>query len=200
MIAERTGITTVADFRPRDMAAGGLGAPLAPYGHHLLFADPHRPKLVQNIGGIANVTVLADPDMYDLLAFDTGPGNMLIDELDYATSAAASSTTMPGDRWQPKDMYTRSCLRPYSPTLLSRNPPPKRPGQVFGQALFRTVLERAQRLAVSASRCRAHVHGLHRRFYLRQLSPFHLATLDDHRGHCLRGGGLQCRVDALAGR
>ena len=60
IIAERTGITTVADFRPRDMAAGGLGAPLAPYGHSLFFADPHRPKLVQNIGGIANVTVLAD--------------------------------------------------------------------------------------------------------------------------------------------
>src|SRR5207249_12282166 len=58
VIAERTGITTVADFRPRDMAAGGLGAPLSPYGHHVLFADPHRPKLVQNIGGIANVTVL----------------------------------------------------------------------------------------------------------------------------------------------
>ena len=70
----------MADFRPRDMAAGGLGAPLAPYGHHLLFADPHRPKLVQNIGGIANVTVLADADMHGLLAFDTGPGNMLIDE------------------------------------------------------------------------------------------------------------------------
>src|SRR5713101_2486125 len=61
VIAERTGITTVADFRSRDMAAGGLGAPLAPYGHYLLFADPQRPKLVQNIGGIANVTVLAAP-------------------------------------------------------------------------------------------------------------------------------------------
>src|SRR5215510_2778124 len=80
VIAERTGITTVADFRPRDMAAGGLGAPLAPYGHYLLFADPQRPKLVQNIGGIANVTVLAEPDIHGLLAFDTGPGNMLIDE------------------------------------------------------------------------------------------------------------------------
>src|ERR671931_1128785 len=80
VIAERTGITTVADFRPRDMAAGGLGAPLAPYGHHLLFADPHRPKLVQNIGGIANVTVLAEADIHSLLAFDAGPGNMLIDE------------------------------------------------------------------------------------------------------------------------
>ena len=70
----------MADFRPRDMAAGGLGAPLAPYGHYLLFAAPDRSKLVQNIGGIANVTVLADADMHGLLAFDTGPGNMLIDE------------------------------------------------------------------------------------------------------------------------
>jgi anhydro-N-acetylmuramic acid kinase len=78
VIAERTGITTVADFRPRDMAAGGLGEPLAPYGHYLLFADPRRPKLVQDIDGIANVTVLANADRHDLLAFDTDPGNMLL--------------------------------------------------------------------------------------------------------------------------
>ena len=95
VIAERTGNTTVADFRLRDMAAGGLGAPLAPYGHHLLFAEPHRPKLVQNIGGIANVTVLADADMYSLLAFDTGPGNMLIDEaLRHCTCTAFTAASI----------------------------------------------------------------------------------------------------------
>jgi anhydro-N-acetylmuramic acid kinase len=74
VIAERTGISTVADFRPRDMAAGGLGAPLAPYGHYLLFADPQRPSSCKTSGGIANVTVLAEPDMHGLLAFDTDPG------------------------------------------------------------------------------------------------------------------------------
>lgn len=80
VIAEHTGVTTVADFRPRDMAAGGLGAPLAPYGHYQLFADSQRPKLAQNIGGIVNVSALTAPDVMQTLAFDTGPGNMLIDE------------------------------------------------------------------------------------------------------------------------
>src|SRR5262249_62323271 len=64
VIAERTGVTTVADFRPRDMAAGGLGAPLAPYGHHLLFAAPPCPKLVQNIGGNSPLTGPAAPSIH----------------------------------------------------------------------------------------------------------------------------------------
>jgi anhydro-N-acetylmuramic acid kinase len=68
IIAERTGITTVAGFRLRNMAAGGLGVSLALYGHYLLFAAPHCPKLMQNIGGIANVTVLADAARHGLRA------------------------------------------------------------------------------------------------------------------------------------
>jgi anhydro-N-acetylmuramic acid kinase len=101
VIAQRTGITTVADFRPRDMAAGGEGAPLVPYADHILFGDERLCRAVQNIGGIANVTFLparrvcrahllsqkhypkgkvctAHPTG-DILAFDTGPGNMVID-------------------------------------------------------------------------------------------------------------------------
>ena len=58
VIAERTGVTTVADFRPRDMSAGGEGAPLTPYLHYILFHNPLRPRLVVNIGGISNVTYL----------------------------------------------------------------------------------------------------------------------------------------------
>ncbi len=80
IIAQRTGITTVADFRPRDMAAGGQGAPLVPFADYFLFRDKRRNRAVQNIGGIANVTSLPAsclPD--DIIAFDTGPGNMIID-------------------------------------------------------------------------------------------------------------------------
>jgi len=113
-IAQRTGITTVADFRPRDMAAGGEGAPLVPYADCVLFRDERLCRAVQNIGGIANLTFLpagsdavrrslrrscvpARPFLgergrspyeerrgghttnQDVLAFDTGPGNMVID-------------------------------------------------------------------------------------------------------------------------
>lgn len=87
VIAERTGITTVADFRARDLAAGGEGAPLTPHVHYLMFRSREYSRLILNLGGIANVTYLpADGTLEDVLAFDAGPCNMLLDSLaDYAT-------------------------------------------------------------------------------------------------------------------
>jgi anhydro-N-acetylmuramic acid kinase len=80
VIAERTGCTTVADFRPRDVAAGGEGAPLAPFFHFAAFAHPREGRLALNLGGIANLTWIppgAGSD--DVIAFDVGPANALID-------------------------------------------------------------------------------------------------------------------------
>ncbi|MCY4214751.1 MAG: anhydro-N-acetylmuramic acid kinase [Gammaproteobacteria bacterium] len=74
-IAELTGVATVADFRRRDLAAGGQGAPLAPGFHAALFGDSRERRIVLNIGGISNITRLGTP----LLGFDTGPGNALMD-------------------------------------------------------------------------------------------------------------------------
>lgn len=81
-IAERTGCTVVSDFRPRDMAVGGQGAPIVPYSEYILYRHPERTRFLQNIGGIGNVTVLPPNAALDeMLAFDTGPGNMIINEL-----------------------------------------------------------------------------------------------------------------------
>ena len=78
LLAELTGITTVADFRRRDMAAGGQGAPLAPAFHAACFTDQNVPQAVVNIGGIANLTLLPGPGR-PVIGFDTGPGNALLD-------------------------------------------------------------------------------------------------------------------------
>ncbi len=80
IIAARTRVPVVADFRPADMAAGGLGAPLVPFLDYLLYRHERRGRIVQNIGGIANFSAIpagAGPEQ--VIAFDTGPGNMVID-------------------------------------------------------------------------------------------------------------------------
>ncbi len=81
-IAEITGITTIGDFRRRDIAAGGQGAPLVPAFHRAVFSDPHgdaqHARAIVNIGGIANITGLGAND--EVIGFDTGPGNTLLDQ------------------------------------------------------------------------------------------------------------------------
>lgn len=82
VLAVRLGVPVVSDFRPADMAAGGKGAPLVPFLDYAVFRDKHIGRIVQNIGGIANLTAIsagAKPE--EVMAFDTGPGNMVIDQI-----------------------------------------------------------------------------------------------------------------------
>lgn len=79
VIVERSGITTISDFRQRDMTAGGVGAPLIPFVDAVLFSDPGEDVVCQNIGGISNCTLLKRDK--SVIAFDTGPGNMVMDWL-----------------------------------------------------------------------------------------------------------------------
>jgi anhydro-N-acetylmuramic acid kinase len=79
-VARATGVPTVDDFRSADMAAGGEGAPLVPFGDHVLFAD-HAPIAVLNLGGIANLTLIPTASSVDVIAFDTGPANMPSDAI-----------------------------------------------------------------------------------------------------------------------
>jgi len=82
VVAARLGVPVVSDFRPADMAAGGKGAPLVPLLDYAIFRSKHKGMIVQNIGGIANLTAIpADAQPDEMTAFDTGPGNMVIDRL-----------------------------------------------------------------------------------------------------------------------
>ena len=150
VIAERLGCPVVSDFRVRDMAAGGLGAPLVPYTEYLLYRDAQRTVGLQNIGGIGNITVLPKGcSLNDVFAFDTGPGNMVMDALaarltegkarfDDGGRLAAQGTVNAGLlAWMMQDPYLST-------------PPPKTTGrEVYGAAYVDALCAQARTLGVS---------------------------------------------------
>jgi anhydro-N-acetylmuramic acid kinase len=133
VIAKQTGKPVVGDFRTADMAVGGQGAPLVPYGDDLLFRDKIKGRILQNIGGIGNCTALPAASS-EVIAFDTGPGNMVMDQVVYQLSEGRLSYDANGD-WAAQGQVHRDVLdemlaHPYFQEL-----PPKSTGrEVFGKA------------------------------------------------------------------
>ncbi|HYL80525.1 MAG TPA: anhydro-N-acetylmuramic acid kinase [Candidatus Acidoferrum sp.] len=146
VIAERTGITTVADFRPRDIAAGGQGAPLTPYAHYLLLRNPRRSRLIVNLGGISNVTYLpAGCGIEAVRAFDTGPGNMILDALVQRLTGGRRVMDRDG-RMAARGTVDATLLDELSSHPFLRRRPPKSTGrEEFGQTVMRRVLEAKRR-------------------------------------------------------
>jgi anhydro-N-acetylmuramic acid kinase len=150
VIAERTGITTVADFRVRDMAAGGLGAPLVPFTDWALFTDNGRPRIIQNIGGIANLTFLRpSARLKDVRAFDTGAGNMIIDAV--VTQLSKGRQTFDRDgRWAARGKVSEKLLAYCMAHRYIRKTPPKTTGrEEFGELFVRQFLAHAKQLRLS---------------------------------------------------
>jgi anhydro-N-acetylmuramic acid kinase len=144
VIAQETGVTTVADFRTRDIAAGGEGAPLVPYADFILFGREGASRVIQNIGGISNVTFLPENGGIDeIIAFDNGPGNMIIDRFAEIMTDGKLKYDKDGELASKgklnQDLLERLCTHPY----LSK-PPPKSTGREdfgihFSDKLFKEL-------------------------------------------------------------
>lgn len=141
-IAERTGVAVVSDFRSRDMAAGGEGAPLVPWVDQLLFQTGH-PRILLNVGGMANVArVPARGATEGIVAFDTGPGNALIDAATELATDGAQTYDADG-RLARRGTVDDSLLAELLAHPYFRRPPPKSTGrETFGRPFVRELAER----------------------------------------------------------
>ena len=137
VIAERTGITTIANFRPRDIAAGGQGAPLTPAVHALLLKHPHRARLIVNLGGISNVTYVPRGGGWDnVVAFDTGPANMVLDSLVTRVTSGRHSMDRDGKLALRGQIDARLLGKLLAHPFLSQRPPKSTGREEFGPSLI----------------------------------------------------------------
>ena len=190
VIAATIGVPVVSDFRPADMAAGGKGAPLVPFLDHMLFRDDHVGRIVQNIGGIANLTAIpAGARSDDVFAFDTGPGNMVIDAL---------TESLFGKRYDRDGKIAASGKILHAPLQdilrmkFFRRRPPKTAGrEEFGREFVREFLRRCGRgrkqdIITTATALSAHsIANAVRRFVLPK------AGRHSYREMILSGGGAK---------
>ncbi len=147
MIAQYTGITTVADFRPADIASGGEGAPLVPYVHYWLFHRRQRSLAVHNIGGIANLTYLpANKGLEGVIAFDSGPGNMIIDGVVQQVIRGQLLYDRNGRLARAGKVHARLLSELLRHPYLKRHPPKSTGREEFGEPFVQEFLARAKSL------------------------------------------------------
>jgi anhydro-N-acetylmuramic acid kinase len=190
VIAARTGITTVADFRRRDVALGGQGAPLAPVFHAAVLADPREYRVVANIGGISNLTLLRPGAA--LAGFDTGPGNALMDawirtqrgepyDRDGAWAASGHVVeplieSMLGDPWLAQPPPKSTGVEHFNLAWLGRHSPPTdtlAPADVAATLCELTARTMAQSLRSHAAGCERMLvcgGGVHNRTLMQRLA------------------------------
>lgn len=193
VIAERTGLLTVADFRPRDMAAGGEGAPLTPYPHYLLFRHPERCRAVVNLGGISNLTLLPPrAPVTEISAFDAGPGNVLIDGVVRRLSGGGAEYDEDG-AWAASGNVNQTLLQQLLNHPFFQRPPPRSAGQEeFGPRMVDEILSKADRKGIPPADLVATVSALTAETIARSLEVYILPrhAVDEI---VLCGGGVRNR-------
>lgn len=150
VIAERTGITTIADFRSGDMAAGGEGAPLTPYLHYHLLQHREKSRAVINLGGISNITYLkAGASLEQVVAFDMGPANMLMDGLVSILSKGRKSFDLNGAMAKKGRVSEPLLARLMRHPFIKKRPPKSTGREVFGGRMIASILENGRALKLT---------------------------------------------------
>lgn len=152
VIAEKTGIAVVADFRVRDVAAGGHGAPLVPYTEYLLYRNSYKTIALQNIGGIGNVTVIPKGcGINEVYAFDTGPGNMMIDAIVEKITNGKMRFDEEGKLASKGKINTKLLSELMLHPFIIKNPPKTTGREEFGLEYSEKILEKYLNSNVSES-------------------------------------------------
>src|SRR5687768_638000 len=142
-IAERTGIAVVSDFRTRDVAAGGEGAPLVPWVDRFLFSDKEKRRVLQNIGGVANLTwVPRRGETAPLIAFDTGPGNTLINSAVEIATDGKHTYDEDGKRAAKGKVDKQLLAELLADPYYARKPPKSTGRELFGKPYVQNLIKR----------------------------------------------------------
>ena len=201
IIAARTGVPVVSDFRPADLAVGGKGAPLVPLLDYLYFRHPRRGRIVQNLGGIANLTAIPSSAMpSDVIAFDTGPGNMVIDAV---TEALFGQPYDRDGRIAARGKVIKSVIGKIMRQPFFRRPPPRTAGrEEFGGAFVRDFMrlgrvqhaQPADAVATATALTAASIAQAIERFVIQSLSRNEQRATRNRIEIILSGGGTKNRT------